>query len=131
MNNLSFIQVRCEIGGLQSAASDSSSIIPYEGDPECFTDLFSYQSLVRRVHALLCHPSCVSEDDAVLSQLSVSNQNICRHHGCLSSGVFIKRHFSCFPATHKQACLFLPVRDVVQRLSFLVPLSRVSQKQLR
>lgn len=52
------------------------------------------------------HPSRVCEDeDAVLSQLSVSNVNICLHHGCLSSGVFVKLVFSRFPATHHQACL--------------------------
>lgn len=92
---------------IQSAASDSASIIPSEGHPECFTDLFSYLSFVRCVHVPVYHSSRVCEDedeDAVLSQRSVSNVNICLHHGCLSSGVFVQRVSSRFPATHHRAC---------------------------
>lgn len=51
---------------------------------------------------------CEDEDedeDAVLSQLSASDVNICLHHVCLSSGVFVKLVFSRFPATHHRACL--------------------------
>lgn len=107
---------------IQSAASDSASIIPSEGHPECFTDLFSYLSFVRCVcvHVPVDRSSRVCEDededeDAVLSRLSVSNGNICLHHGCLSSGVFVKLVF-----THHQARLG----------PYWFLLASVSQKQL-